>query len=408
MTVQILRASKGGALPTGVTRQVVYRHVRCWCRRLYAQTNMAPELVRFPPIPSGDPRLKGTAGWMTAEDEALLGVREIDPPRNMVSIHNNGPVGASARAVLSFRLTCDLPTGKAGNPIQKVDKRYSLYPENRPAPVDAKVRIARNESPAETCKKFAGLIEDDKLGFRTKVIKNNIHKDRGQSADLLIWHPSGTPVVVQEARSNDPANPSNFLTDRHKIRATWVNPADFRVTDSDYAGDGGNRWENIGTRDVRCVCHNYRSWQTGSAEGILDCFIVHKFYKDSIWGFAYGREGMNKNALMQGIHPVLATIYVDPGAVGMNDRSYGTTSHETGHVLGDMWHVVVKTQVMTSGGMTETNGVSASKRFADQRLTADVPPPVNAHQNVRKCEAALLLHDWRDCPTYPKKPPSPP
>ncbi|MBI4716609.1 MAG: LysM peptidoglycan-binding domain-containing protein [Planctomycetes bacterium] len=408
MTVQILRASKGGAPPAGVTRQIVYRHVRCWVRRLYAQTNLAPELVRFPAVSSGDPRLKGTAGWMTAEDEALIGVREIDPPRNMLSIYNNGPAGASARAVLSFRLTCDLPPAQAGGSVQKIDKRYSLYPANRPAPVDATLRITENESPEETCKKFARLIEDDKLGFQTKVIRNNLHKDRGRSADLLIWHPSGVPVVVQEARSNDPAHLTNALTDRHRIRATWVNPANFRVTDSDFAGDGANRWENIGTRDVRCVCHNYRSWQAEGADGILDCFVVHRFYKNNIWGFAYGRESMNKNALLRGVHPVLATIYVDPGAVGMNDRAYGTTSHESGHVLGDMWHVVAKTQVMTSGGMTETNTVAGSKRFCDQKLSADVGPAVNVYQNVRKCEAALLLHDWKDYPEYPQQPPSPP
>lgn len=380
-TVQILRQSAGGKPAGGLKPADGHRHVRCWVRRTYAQANMTPELVDFGPLPPGTPK-----GAVSAKDPKVIGVREIDPPRNMVTIFNYWSKASSGRAVLSFRLRCDLPAGK-------VDKRFAL---------DGADRIEKGETPEASCKKFAKLLTAD--GFVCVVHKNPRHWKNGRSADLIIWHPSGTRVVVDRRRSRNPKNPKAVRSDRHKIRTTTIKTKKYvDCYSSSYHPDGEDRWNNVGTRENRILCHNYRS-----GKGNLDCFVAEMFIGgNGSLGLAQGYDWSSK-ASQRGTYPVRATVYIVARTADRKDRQVHTLDHECGHVLADMYHIIKKaTQLMTDAGPSPKNSYWGSKRIHDGRFKVGWPSGkyLNVAQDIRKREAPLLMRDWEPYPEYPEKPP---
>lgn len=385
MTVQILRLKRGGATSGGLKRADVYRHVRSWVRRTYAQVNMSPMLVDFCPLPTGTP-----ATGVSAKDESLIGVREIDPPGNMVSIFNYWSKKASGKAVLSFRLRC-----KAGG--KNVEKHYTLDGTQGD-------RVKAGETPEETCKKFAKLLLKD--GFLTRVHKNPRHDKNGRSADLIIWHSSGDPVTVDKGRMLHPTT-GKYQWDRQVIRTTRVRPKKFTETyTTAYHPDGEDRWGNVGTRDMRSLCHNYRSYRDGKDEGVLDAFVAHRF-RGGNWGLAVGYDWVSK-AAKRGTYPLRASVYVQSRTVDRKDRYVHTLDHECGHVLADMYHIDGwTTQMMTDAGANTKNSYFDQKRISDGKFRVTWPAGtyVNVAKDTRKREAALLMKDWEDYPEYPKKPP---
>lgn len=336
LTMQIVRTIPGGALVGGLSIAEVQRHVAKWVRRTYAQANMAPKLVNFPAL------LPGTPAAAVRTVASVVGVREVDPPENLVSIFNRNRNTARANERIHFRV-------RAARKNVSVDYTTTAAGGDR--------------TPQEIANRCATQLR--KGGFTVTVAPNPLMTSLAQSCDLLILDPAGQRVTI----SGEKTRPGGART---RIGVGRLKPR--RPTD---LPNSSANW-SVGTRDVRVLARNYRS-----GANRIDCFIIDRFRRsDSATGAAWPRLH-NRAAALRSTHPVLGIVLVDARvahaangiAHAAPEKDVHTIAHEYGHVLIDMaehlkgrryWN-----QLMSIVGSSPDHyhGVRASKRLADWTLS---------------------------------------
>lgn len=336
LSVNVLRRAPGGALVNGLTLDEVRRHVLKWVRRTYAQCSMAPKLVDFFPLPAGTP-----AG-ATRTDPALVGVREIDPPENLVTLLNRNRNTARANERIRFR-------AQAGPRDVRVDF-------TTPAAAGAR-------TPREIADECAAQLRAG--GFEVDVADNARATNFSRSCDLLIRDPDGNRVTISEERVTPAGARTRILVGR-------VRPDRLAVPSQ------GFNWDQ-GTSHVRALVRNYRKVTPfGAGEDRIDAFVAGRFDTTDL-GVAWSRSAA-RSAIFRPVHPLRGTVCVVGrfmhAAVGeaaaAPEQQVHVLDHECGHVLLDMVHFNgFNVQLMTNAGAApaQRNNVFESKRMADRVLT---------------------------------------
>ena len=329
VAMQAVRRTPGGALFNGLTLAEIHRHVCKWIRRTFSPVNMAPKLMPFPAV------LAGTPAAAVRTDPNIVGVREVDPPENLVVLSNRGRNTANANERIRFRV-------RAGAKDVRVDFRTGAQPDDR--------------TPRQIADLIAPTIRA--AGFTVTVDDNARHaRNLSRSADLLILDPAGERVIISE-ESTSPGSA------RTRIGVGRLNPVFVDLPD-DLAS-----W-NTAIRTNRVLARNYRSGQDR-----IDCFLVGRM--DGAVGAAWPRSRL-QSAILQPLPPVLGMTIADSSTCKASNDVRASApegfvhsiDHEFGHVLIDMIHFNgLPQQLMTNAAASGIrNTVFESKRMADRVLT---------------------------------------
>lgn len=329
ITVQVLRRTPRGPVVDTLTLGEIERHVAKWVRRTYAAASMSPKLVAFPALPAGTPANS------VRVDPNIVGVREVDPPENLVSIFNRNRNTARASERIHFRVR-----DETGAKDVSVDYTTGTQPNDR--------------TPRQIADLCAAQLTAGGV-FSVDVVDNPRTTNLARSCDLLIRDPAGNRVTISEERTRRGGA-------RTRIGVGRLNPRRVALP--------GNRFVAVGTRDNRLLARNY-----GSGPDRIDCFVIGRFRGGTL-GFAFGRFHRRSPQLAT-LGPMRSIVMVDGrtahAAASVNssapERYVHALDHEIGHVLLDIVHFNgFNVQLMTNAGasVNRRNRVRDSKRLADR------------------------------------------
>ncbi len=327
MAVHILRTSAGGAPVVSIAD--MEKRILTWLRRNYAQISIAPKLV----IP----------------------IREVDPPRNMVSISNDsglkarGPI-AGNDGVISFKINA------TGKPSQTVS-----------------VTTSRNDTPLKTARALAAKVTAPyKAVAAENAARFNDPKTR-RSADIVITEETGVRVRITQENSNDA---------RQTIAVGRPVTTLFQEWD-------GNNWL-VGTIEQRSVLRNY---DTGDDR--FELFVIQRFVSPTLLGAA-----MMSGHIVDPDRPARSKIkwscFVDRRSSDSSDQFPIVIPHEAMHSVGEVMHTVNHPAQVMHPTADQNNAVGIAKRIRDGAATYDGGNIAGNHNLVRRMrtQGAALLERW--------------
>jgi hypothetical protein len=333
--VHVLRTARGaaGSLAEGITIPEVRRHMFRWVRRTYSQADMS--LI-------------------------VLGIDEVDPLENLISIFNPGHRTAAGGGRLSVRVNTD------------------------PAPTEIEHATTRDEAPLAQATAIAAQIAA-LPGFAASAFPNPQALNNAQSADVIVTRSDGGAVVLDRARSTDA---------RARIEIGRVAP--------NVSTTPAFNFMNVGARDHRVLIRNFASDAT-----CVHVFVIRRFRaSDGAVGYAYTRDH-RQLAKFQAAFPVLGCCFVEARTLARADRRVHTTDHEIGHILCDMFHFAGRhPELMTDEAVDLVNSVGASKRLSHRSLphqaiigrdaggTFNRSAPVNPVDDARRLENPAFIEAW--------------
>ena len=340
VAVHVVKTTVGGA--GIVTAANAKRRVLKWCRRIFAQANIAPKLLQ---------------------------VREVDPVENLICISDapqNGPANAGGRraagdGTLGFTINA---TGKASQVVG---------PITPPA----------NQDALTTATQLAGLVQAP----YTATVSPNPRRfnDALASCDILITEASGAPVSFSTpVVSNDSAQ---------TLTVGSVNP----LPAANQSWDGFNFL--VGTAHQRVLCKNY---DTGDDR--IDVFVIRATTDGNRGEAMMDGHSIVAPADQHGVPGVRFSLFVIQSAMNAGDNDPLVLSHEMGHVAAEVLHAgnadtkkgpKTEQQQLMHANVTGNNAVGSSKRIRNAGVKYDNSGAGNFNFIERiRSEGAGLLEGW--------------
>jgi hypothetical protein len=330
LAVHVLRSTVGGApvVPLAAAKRRVTR----WCRRVFAQAGIGPNLVL---------------------------AREVDPVGNLVCISDpgpNAPQNAGGRRAAG--------DGQLG---------FTINAAGKPAQVVGPINPPANQTALATATALAALVQ---APYSATVSPNpRRFNDANASCDLVIKEASGATVTLSGLISTDTAQTLSFGN---------ANP----LPNPQRSWDGQNFL--VGTPDQRVICKNHKS---GSDR--IDVFVIRATSDGNRGEAMMHGHSVNTNAATHGKPDVAFSLFVIPQTMDGTDSDPLVLSHETSHVVGDVLHATAATHQLMHAQVTGNQSVGGSKRIRNSAVAYDNSTAAGFNLIKRlRSETAAVLEPW--------------
>lgn len=327
MAVHILRRTAGGAPVVSIAD--AEKRILTWLRRNYAQISIAPKLV----IP----------------------IREVDPPRNVVSISND--TGLRARGpIVGFGGQISFTIRATGIPPQIVS-----------------VTTKRGDTPIKTARALAAKVVAPFKAVAAENAPRFDHAKSRKSADIVITEEGGARVRIVAEISLDA---------RQSITVGRPTPTLFQEW-------GDDNWL-VGSIEQRSVLRNY---DTGDDR--YELFIIQRFVSPTLLGAA-----MMSGHIVDPDRPAVSKIkwsgFVDRRSADSSDQFPIVIAHEAMHSVGEVMHTVSAPAQVMHPTADQNNAVGIAKRVRDGAVEYDGGRIAGHHNLVRRMrtQGAALLERW--------------
>jgi hypothetical protein len=327
ISVHIYRDSVGGNQINGITEKAVRLRAFKWLRRVYAQANLAPMLV--------DP-------FITTEDPPPPDMLCISPDTGQAA---GGIGGAGGHSTLSFVIQGD--QGVAAGTIPNTPISIDLFTVTLPrAPSDVADAVIAALPAGFTAQKFV-----NPLAFRAT----------NGSADVIISHSSGARLAIRQVVSNDIELDFSVTVAQINIASLFADPSPDAVM--------------VNSADQRRIMR-----QIPGDDSVLHFYVVGALVNIAGASTARGiaiMRAADLGAAFVPKPPMRNKVFMSSGAIDLTDTNPFSFPHETGHVLGDVFHVgagdpIRQEQLMHSEepvgpatGTSTVNAETATKRITD-------------------------------------------
>jgi len=343
--VHVMRRTPGGA-PV-VTLDNAKRRVLRWCRRIFAQSSIAPKIV---------------------------GIQEEDPVENMIMIADpGGPPTPGANAGGSSASGLD----STGAPSQMQFRIFSADgTEQLVGPIlPADPASGTGFTPIQTANALAALVQDPFTATATPNPRRS--NDTQGSADIVIKHNAGQFVTFGVASSTDTAQ---------TLDVGSINP----LPVPQRSWDGFNFL--VGSADQRVMLKNY---DTGTDR--IDVFVVDSTSDGNRGEAMLHGHAITNDATRQAIDCVKSSLFVIQSTMDASDSDPLVLSHESGHVTGKVGHAGGVPSELMSAQVSGNNDVGSSKRLTNRSIPYDLTSggSFNINQRMRDEGGAVgLLESW--------------
>ncbi len=332
LAIHILREKPKADGGTGfVSTDDAEKRLWTWFRRVYAQSSIAPKLMQ---------------------------VRLVDPPpNNLVAISDT--VGTFALGTESLGFTINAP----GHPSQTIGP----------------ITPAAGSTPEQTANLLAAQVAAPyKAVVSINAARLDSLSDDSKSCDIIITETGGARVTV-----DNPVTSALGQT----LTIGSVNPL--------VVPRAGGVFSNVGTIEQRTL---YKNYDTGDDR--IDVYVCEMISPAGVRGTAT-LSGHTRNAARAAASKYRCSVLMAKRAIDSTENLPFTFPHEFGHVAGEIGHTtddsagdnLMRFQLMTGTGTSDTNDVLGSKRIRDGATPYVGEGDVNLIDRIRR-ESSNLLEDW--------------
>ncbi len=329
ISVHMYRTAVGGAIVNGITAQSVRHRIFKWLRRVYAQANLGPLLVA-PFITTEDPPPADMLCVSPDTGTAATGVNAAGAASNFSCIIEAAP-GVAAGTVPSTPISVDLSTAAAPRaPSDVADAIIAALPAG-----------------------FTGQ----------KFVNNLAFNATNGSADIIISHSSGARLAIRNETTDEPAAGFAITVTRPNIASLFADAPPNSLV--------------VNTADQRRIMR-----QIPGNDSVLHYYVVGNLVDAAGAGIARGIaiiRGSDLGAAFVPVTPMFNKVFLISSVMDTSDQSPFSFPHETGHVLGDVFHIdpsdPIRQEMLmhspepahspTPLGTSVTNAETATKRISD-------------------------------------------
>jgi len=371
MVIHIYRTAVGGANINGITVQAVRHRAFKWFRRVYAQANLGPLLV---------------APFVTTEDP---------PPADMLCVSPDTGTAATgvnaAGAASTFSCIIEAAPGVAAGTVPST-----------PVSVDLSTAAAPR-APSDVADAIIAALP---AGFTGQKFVNNLaFNATNGSADIIISHSSGARLAIRNETTDEPAVGFAVVVVRVSIPNLFADsPFNSLV---------------VHTADMRRIMR-----QLPGTDDTMHYYVLGNLVDAAATPIARGIAmipGFDLAGAFIPKTPMFNKAFMASAAMDSSDTNPFSFPHETGHVLGDVFHIdpgdPIRQEMLmhspepagspTPRGTSVVNAETATKRISDlpvlvrYQLFDPAQPTVGATTTARinavdrfRTKGAGVLRPW--------------